>query len=60
MGKLASFKTAKIGLQLKGCAAPTYCVLALNRYLKLTTTLDRAITQSPCYVPLKFKTQCLK
>ena len=28
------------------------CVVALSRNLKLTTTLDRAITQSPCYVPL--------
>ena len=30
------------------------CVVALSRNLKLTTTLDRAITQSPCYVPLLF------
>lgn len=28
------------------------CVVALSRNLKLTTTLDRAITQNPCYVPL--------
>jgi len=27
------------------------CVVALSRNLKLTTTLDEAITQSPCYVP---------
>ena len=27
------------------------CVVALSRNLKLTTTLDRAITQNPCYVP---------
>ena len=27
------------------------CVVALSRKLKLTTTLDRAITQNPCYVP---------
>ena len=26
-------------------------VVALSRNLKLTTTLDRAITQNPCYVP---------
>jgi hypothetical protein len=26
------------------------CVVALSIKLKLTTTLDRAITQSPCYV----------
>jgi hypothetical protein len=32
------------------------CVVALSRNLKLTTALDRAITQNPCYVPLKFKT----
>lgn len=32
------------------------CVVALSRNLKLTTTLDRAITQNPCYVPLNFKT----
>jgi hypothetical protein len=30
------------------------CVVALIRNLKLTTTLDRAITQSPCYVSVKF------
>ena len=28
------------------------CVVALSRNLKLTTTLDGAITQNPCYVPL--------
>jgi hypothetical protein len=32
------------------------CVVALSKTLKLTTTLDRAITQNPCYVPLNFKT----
>lgn len=26
------------------------CVVAISRNLKLTTTLDRAITQNPCYV----------
>jgi len=31
------------------------CVVALSRKLKLTTTLDRAITQNPCYVPFFFK-----
>ena len=31
------------------------CVVALSINLKLTTTHDRAITQNPCYVPLKFK-----
>ena len=31
------------------------CVVALNRNLKLTTTLDRVITQNPCYVPLNLK-----
>jgi hypothetical protein len=31
------------------------CVVALIINLKLTTTLDRAITQNPCYVPLNFK-----
>ena len=31
------------------------CVVALTINLKLTTTLDRAITQNPCYVPLNFK-----
>ena len=34
------------------------CVVALSKNLKLTTTLDRAITQNPCYVPLNFKAQC--
>jgi hypothetical protein len=28
------------------------CVVALSRKLKLTTTLDRVITQNPCYVSL--------
>jgi hypothetical protein len=31
------------------------CVLALSKNLKLTTTLDRAITQNPCYVPLNLE-----
>ena len=31
------------------------CVVALRKNLKLTTALDRAITQSPCYVPLNLK-----
>lgn len=30
------------------------CVVVLSKNLKLTTTLDRAITQSPCYVPFFF------
>ena len=30
------------------------CVVALSKNLKLTTTLDRAITQNPCYVPFLF------
>ena len=30
------------------------CVVALSINLKLTTTLDRAITQNPCYVPFLF------
>ena len=30
------------------------CVVAFSRNLILTTTLDRAITQNPCYVPLNF------
>ena len=30
------------------------CVVALSNNLILTTTLDRAITQNPCYVPLLF------
>jgi len=34
------------------------CVVALSRNLKLTTTLDRAITQNPCYVPLNLE-QCI-
>jgi hypothetical protein len=32
------------------------CVVALSENLKLTTTLDRAITQNPCYVPLNYQT----
>ena len=31
------------------------CVVALSRNLKLTTTLNRAITQNPCYVPFLFR-----
>jgi len=31
------------------------CVVALSKNLKLTTTLDRAITQNPCYVPLNLE-----
>ena len=31
------------------------CVVALSINLKLTTTLDRVITQNPCYVPLNLK-----
>ena len=31
------------------------CVVAHSRNLNLTTTLDRAITQSPCYVPFLFR-----
>ena len=31
------------------------CVVALSKNLKLTTTLDRAITQNPCYVPFLFR-----
>jgi len=31
------------------------CVVALSINLKLTTTLDRAITQNPCYVPLNYQ-----
>ena len=30
------------------------CVVALSINLKLTTTLDGAITQNPCYVPFLF------
>ncbi len=37
------------------------CVVALSRNLKLTTTLDRAITKNPCYVPLNLnKMEILK
>jgi len=31
------------------------CVVALSKNLKLTTTLDRDITQNPCYVPLFYQ-----
>jgi len=31
------------------------CVVALSINLKLTTTLDMAITQNPCYVPLNLE-----
>jgi hypothetical protein len=29
--------------------------VALSKNLKLTTALDRAITQNPCYVPLNLQ-----
>lgn len=50
----------KIGLGWIRCLkmAPNVsglCVVALSRNLKLTTTLDRAITQNPCYVPLNLE-----
>jgi len=31
------------------------CVVAISKNLKLTTTLDRVITQNPCYVPLNLE-----
>ena len=31
------------------------CVVALSKNLKLTTTLNGAITQNPCYVPLNLE-----
>jgi hypothetical protein len=40
----------KISINVSGL-----CVVALSRNLKLTTTLDRAITQNPCYVPLNLE-----
>ena len=33
------------------------CGVALSKNLKLTTTLDRAIPQNPCYVPLNLETK---
>ena len=30
-------------------------VVALSKNLKLTTTLDKAITQNTCYVPFLFR-----
>ena len=43
------FSIAPNGLQL-------YLVADFeNKNLKLTTTLDRAITQNPCYVPLNLE-----
>lgn len=42
------------GESLNDAIGSGLCVVALSRNLKLTTTLDRAITQSPCYVPLLF------
>ena len=50
-----------INRQLFGCSGNIatnvlgLCVVALSRNLKLTTTLDRAITQNPCYVPLNLE-----
>ena len=47
-----------IGLSVVGKMAGNVsglCVVALSRNLKLTTTLDGAITQNPCYVPLNLE-----
>ena len=44
--------STKVVISYKGSGL---CVVALSKNLKLTTTLDRAITQNPCYVPLNFK-----
>jgi len=32
-----------------------FCVVALSKNLKLTTTHSWAITQNPCYVPFLFR-----
>jgi hypothetical protein len=50
-------KTECVGKKLKNIAPNVsgLCVVALSRNLKLTTTLDRAITQNPCYVPFLFR-----
>jgi hypothetical protein len=45
--EMSSFLLNKLATNVLGL-----CVVALSRNLKLTTTLDRAITQNPCYVPL--------
>jgi len=39
---------------LIGANVSGLCVVALSRNLKLTTTLDRVITQNPCYVVVFF------
>ena len=44
--------TPDYSTDLVGTYVSGLCVVALSRNLKLTTTLDRAITQNPCYVPL--------
>ena len=54
---LAQMTNSSTTIQLRNAAPLLYsgsglCVVALSRNLKLTTTLDRAITQNPCYVPL--------
>ena len=56
---LAAITTATAQSLKVGNVTITYnvsglCVVALSRNLKLTTTLDRAITQNPCYVPFLF------
>ena len=48
--KLHSEQSATLAANVSGL-----CVVALSRNLKLTTTLDRAITQNPCYVPLNYQ-----
>ena len=44
--KVGRISFSKVAYNLSGL-----CVVALSKNLKLTTTLDRAITQNPCYVP---------
>tara|TARA_R110000868_G_scaffold386140_1_gene654329 strand:+ start:202 stop:399 length:198 start_codon:yes stop_codon:yes gene_type:complete len=51
----------RLGDKIGGCGGlglfnvSGLCVVALSRNLKLTTTLDRTITQNPCYVPFLFR-----
>jgi hypothetical protein len=55
MNGLKNIKTHKIfDIKYNGSGL---CVVAHSKNLKLTTTLDRAITQNPCYVPLNLENE---
>lgn len=53
-GKFTDLYGEKCSIQKSSLATDDAIWLGIDKP-KLTRTLDRAITQSPCYVPLNFK-----